>query len=376
MTQANYPAPAPYNGEVHAWTYDALGNRLTNTVNGVPQTYTYFKNGSNPLNGQRLSSDSVNTYTYNPNGNSLTRNGSGGNFTFGWDYDDRMTSISGAATASYTYDYQGRRTSKTVSGSTTTYLYDGLNLIRASGSSTGDYLFGPGIDEPLAMSQSGSVYYFAADGLGSVNLLTDTSGAMQDAYLYDAWGVVKSQTGTLANDFGYTAREFGEAGLWFYRARYYQAGIGRFTQEDPIRLRGGPTLFAYARSAPVLRHDPLGTSDASFLERFRGCRYYFSKCADKATKCGDDRRRKEVQCANRFGDDPEMDERCGQPTHVAFSTDTFVQCWLNIPECQKTLEKCGMKAITGYWPGMKIPWDRIPKPQPTPMPPPTPCPGQ
>jgi hypothetical protein len=54
LTQANYPAPPPYNGEVHAWTYDAIGNRLTNTVNGVPQTYTYLKNGPNPLNGQRF----------------------------------------------------------------------------------------------------------------------------------------------------------------------------------------------------------------------------------------------------------------------------------------------------------------------------------
>jgi RHS repeat-associated protein len=259
LTRANYPAPAPYNGEVHAWTYDALGNRLTNTVNGVPQTYTYFKNGSNPLNGQRLQSDSVNTYTYTPNGNTLMRNGSGGNFTFSWDYDDRMTSISGAATASYIHDYQGRRTSKTVSGSTTTYLYDGLNLIRASGSSAADYLFGPGIDEPLAMSRGGNIYFYAVDGLGSVNLVTDTSGAVQDAYLYDAWGVIKSQAGTLANDFGYTAREFAEAGLWYYRARYYQPAIGRFLSRDPFGQRNKKgEWYAYADSRPGSLIDSLG----------------------------------------------------------------------------------------------------------------------
>jgi YD repeat-containing protein len=94
LTQANYPAPAPYNGEVHAWTCDGIGNRLTNTVNAASQAYSYFKNGTNPLNGQRLQSDSVNTYTYTANGNTLTRNGPPGNFTFAWDYDDRMTSIS------------------------------------------------------------------------------------------------------------------------------------------------------------------------------------------------------------------------------------------------------------------------------------------
>ncbi len=128
MARVLTPSGAPYNGEVHGWTYDAIGNRLTNTVNGVPQTYSYFKNGSNPLSGQRLSSDGLNAYTYDANGNTLTRNGSGGNFTFGWDANDRMTSISGAATASYGYDYQGRRASKTEGGVTTTYLYDSLNL--------------------------------------------------------------------------------------------------------------------------------------------------------------------------------------------------------------------------------------------------------
>jgi RHS repeat-associated protein len=253
---------APYNGEVHGWTYDAIGNRLTNTVNGVPQTYAYFKNGSNPLNGQRLSSDSVNAYSYDANGNNLTRNGTPGNFTFGFDANDRMTSITGSATASYGYDYQGRRTSKTVGGATTTYLYDGLNLIQAAAPTTTAYLFGPGIDEPLATVLAGNVAYVSVDGLGSAHLLSDATGTIDNAYLYDAWGVVRSQSGTLANDFGYTAREFAEAGLWFYRARYYQAGVGRFGQEDPVRKSRGSTaallrLFRYSQ-APTQFSDPMG----------------------------------------------------------------------------------------------------------------------
>ena len=129
LTRVDYPSGAPFDGEVHQWTYDAIGNRLTNTVNAATQTYTYLKNGANPLNGQRLSNDGVNAYTWDNNGSNLTRNGVPGNFTFGYDVDNRLSSITGAATASYTYDYQGRRTSKTVGGVTTTYLYDGLNLV-------------------------------------------------------------------------------------------------------------------------------------------------------------------------------------------------------------------------------------------------------
>lgn len=125
MTQAGYPSAAPYNGEVHTWTYDGIGNRTSAAVNGTPTSYTYLTNGSNPLNGQRLQSDGVSTYTYDANGNTLTRTGTPGSFTFGWDAQDRLTSIAGSATATYTYDHQGRRTSKTVGGATTTYLYDG-----------------------------------------------------------------------------------------------------------------------------------------------------------------------------------------------------------------------------------------------------------
>ena len=118
-----------------------------------------------------------------------------------------MISISGGIAATYIYDYQGRRSSKTVSGATMSYLYDGLNLVREAGSSPAEYLFGPGIDEPLAMSRSGQVYYYGVDGLGSVNVIADAGGAVQRTYLHDAWGQLRNQTGTLANPFGYTARE-------------------------------------------------------------------------------------------------------------------------------------------------------------------------
>jgi RHS repeat-associated protein len=263
LTAASYEKSGLFGGGTDTWTYDAIGNRLTSTVDGEPRTYTYFKNGTNPLNGQRLASDGELAYTYDANGNTLTRSG----VTFGWDADDRMTSIAGAVTASYAYDYQGRRTTKTVSGASTSYLYDGLNLVRTSGASAADYLFGPGIDEPLAMLRGGNVYYVAVDGLGSVTLLSDSAGTVETTYLYDAWGELREQTGTLATDFGYTAREFAEAGLWFYRARYYQPGIGRFVSEDAHGFEAGINFFAYALSNPINAVDPLGYS-ASTLPKW------------------------------------------------------------------------------------------------------------
>lgn len=257
LTRTDYPNVAPLGGEVHSWTYDPIGNRLTNTVNSTTQTYTYFKHAGNPNNGQRLQSDGVNSYTYDNNGNTATKTGS----TFTWDYENRLSGISGGSTASYTYDYMGRRISKIVSGVTTTYLYHGQNLIREMSSTNADFLYGPGIDEPFAIDRAGTTYYYDTDGLGSISLLNKRVGPIQNSYVYDAWGTVRSQTTPTTNPFTYTARETGEAGLMFYRARYYNPGVGRFVSMDPVYSITKPIglhRYAYVGNDPNLYVDPLG----------------------------------------------------------------------------------------------------------------------
>ena len=196
--------------------------------------------------------DGTNAYTYDLYGNVKTRTG----YTLNWDMESRMTSITG--TSSYIYDYQNRRESRTVGAATNTYLYDRLNLIQEQGASTADYLYGPGIDEPLAMSRGGQAYYYIVDGLGSVAELTNSAGTVQNSYLYDAWGQTRSQTGSLANPFSYTARELAEASTMFYRARYYQPSVGRFLQEDPLDPGALSTRYAYVLNSPVSYTDPNG----------------------------------------------------------------------------------------------------------------------
>ena len=275
LGRTDYPVPPPFNAEVHQWTYDAIGNRLTNTVGGSTLAYSYLHNGSNPLNGQRLQNDGVNAYGYDAAGNATSRQGSGGNYTFGLNPENRLASISGAETATYTYDYQGRRTSKTAGGVTTTYLYDGLNLVgETAGGTTSYFLNGPDIDEPLAMSKNGVVSYFSVDGLGSVVATNDPSGTVTHSVVFDAWGSVKAETGTRNHPFSYTGREVGEAGFHFYRARFYQPSIGRFSQEDPlsriIGIAGTPSdsasLYSYALSSPMNYADPLGLTASTYLE--------------------------------------------------------------------------------------------------------------
>jgi RHS repeat-associated protein len=258
LTRVEYPSAAPFNGEVHSWTYDAIGNRLTNTVNGTTGTYTYRKLGTNPKNWQRLIRDPSSTQDYelDDSGNLISR---ADGYRLSWDWASRLTGITGTITGSYVYDYQGRRATKTMGGATTSYTYEGLNPIRESGGVTTDYLFGPGVDEPLAMARSSAISYYVVDGLGSVSLITDSAGGMQSSYTYDAWGVPRSASENVPQPFRYTAREAGDVpNDWFYRARFYRPSVGRFLSEDPIGFRGGINLFTYVEDDPVNATDPTG----------------------------------------------------------------------------------------------------------------------
>lgn len=167
---------------------------------------------------------------------------------------------------SWTYDAIGNRLTSAVNGVPTTYLYDGLNLVgEISGGVTANYIFGPGIDEPLASYRAGQLSYFASDGLGTIGETNDTAGNATLSTTFDAWGVTRAETGSRTQPFTYTGREVGEAGLLFYGARYLQAGVGRFTQEDPARPRAGGMwyLFAYGQNAPTQNVDPLGLLSCS-----------------------------------------------------------------------------------------------------------------
>ena len=262
LTRVTYPAASPFNSEVQSWTYDALGNRLTSAVNGVGQTYTYQTIGTNPNNWQRLLNDGVNAYTYDANGSVIGKVGPGVSYTFGWNPDNRLASIAGSASASYSYDYQGRRTRKVVGSVTSDYLYSAAALIRETGATTTDYLFAFGFDKPLAMSTGGSVYYYIVDGLGSATAVTDTTGTVRNKSTFDVWGKARSETIGVPSPFAFTARESAEAGMLFFRERYYDPSIGRFTSEDPLAmiLRRFPISFryAYVDSNPIIARDPTG----------------------------------------------------------------------------------------------------------------------
>ncbi|MFA7062409.1 MAG: RHS repeat-associated core domain-containing protein, partial [Pedobacter sp.] len=98
---------------------------------------------------------------------------------------------------------------------------------------------------------------FHQDGLGSVVALSNATGGTDGTQRFDVWGNKLASTGTIPV-YGYTGREPDETGLVYYRARYYDPAIGRFTQRDPIGLKGGINQYAYVNGNPVNFVDPTG----------------------------------------------------------------------------------------------------------------------
>jgi len=118
------------------------------------------------------------------------------------------------------------------------------------------YLRTLAIDEALARNQD---TFFLGEALGSTAALTDPTGALVTEYSYEPFGKTSSTGSPTANPFQYTGRENDGTGLYYYRARYYDPRVGRFTQEDPIRFGGGDVnLYAYVGNSPLGSADPLG----------------------------------------------------------------------------------------------------------------------
>ncbi|WP_084084416.1 RHS repeat-associated core domain-containing protein [Cupriavidus sp. USMAA2-4] len=87
--------------------------------------------------------------------------------------------------------------------------------------------------------------------------MTDGTRGDHD-HAYEPYGAVTASGEVSGNAFQYTGRENDGAGLYYYRARYYHPGFGRFISEDPIGLAGGINLYGYVGGDTISRIDPFG----------------------------------------------------------------------------------------------------------------------
>lgn len=234
-----------------SYTYDSVGNRLTSL--GQP---SWVYNSRN-----QLVSNGAFSYSYDANGNLVTRSNGAETWSYGWDVENRLSTVSlnGNVVASFSYDPFGRRVRKVTNQVSQNYVYDDEAILSESTPSYArNYVNGPNVDEPLGyQDENGNWSFFHADGLGSIVAGTDASGVVSLQRVFDAFG--NWQAGNSANGYSYTGREWdGEVGMYYYRARYYDPLQGRFVSRDPIGFFGGINLYTYVGGNPTGYVDPDG----------------------------------------------------------------------------------------------------------------------
>ena len=177
------------------YTYDALGQLLTETVNGtVVNTMTYDnygniveKNGKAYTYGNATWKDLLTSYngqdiTYDAEGNPVNYLG----HTLIWEKGRQLKSFDNNV---YTYNANGIRTSKTIGEVKHTYTLDGTKILReAWGNNTLVSLY-DNEDNVCGILYNNVPYYFVKNQQGDIIAIVNKDAQTVARYSYDAWGV-------------------------------------------------------------------------------------------------------------------------------------------------------------------------------------------
>ena len=242
--------------------------------------YNYANNSNNMLTS--ISGSASSTYTYDDNGNVLSDSYRGIVFII-YDSDNlpiriyktsRENQFCTEVYPAYSGNMNGNRTRKTVTGSTDRFYFNGIDgkteaLCLMPYSSDFTYNVGGNNDNIGQVKvQNNSVigrYYYLKDHLGNIKMTVNSSGTVIGYNDYYPFGKIMPGNRSLDNAsadnrYKFTSKERDtETGYDYFGARYYDSFIGRWLQVDPLADKyQGWSPYNYCGNNPICIIDPNG----------------------------------------------------------------------------------------------------------------------
>lgn len=188
IASVTYHLPA---AEVRTYTYDAAGQRLTETVDGATTTFTYNADGRVI---QQAGPDDAITYSYDNNGNRISKVDQDGVTTYTFDDENRLAAISlpdeWLQRLEYAYCPQGLRLMKRADEYPTYYGYDGADIISEQGPDWEPGQMWRILHNPRITAMEGKMRVYPIYG-GAGTTVAEGSGTGQSVHLvdFDEFGV-------------------------------------------------------------------------------------------------------------------------------------------------------------------------------------------
>ncbi|HEY9897856.1 MAG TPA: RHS repeat-associated core domain-containing protein [Pantanalinema sp.] len=281
--QTNVEAPAYWFDPVSSvrYTYDQVGNRLTETTQTGTLAYSYD-------DANQLKRVGETTYEYDGNGNRVAETTEGSSVRYQYDALNQLAGVRYAdgGQLKYTYDPMGRL----IQGDrpdveqpqrqlSTRYSYAGNTLLgefTETGAPLAEYYSGNGeavtrrmfgnhgrLDQAFKLQTKGNHLYYLHDALGSVTGMTDHQGSRILRYRQDVFGTPQAGLLDPYNTQLLTAKSYDtEAGLYYFGSRWYDPATGRFMNQDSYRGTPADPMslhrYAYVNNNPATLIDAWG----------------------------------------------------------------------------------------------------------------------
>jgi RHS repeat-associated protein len=176
------------------------------------------------------------------------------------DAENRLVSVTGAATANFYYDADGKQVRAIVDGVATYYVG---NHYEVKNSVVTKYYFAGATR--LAVRTGGTLSFLLGDHLGSSSVTTNANGVKTASALYKAFGETRYTLGNLGTDYKFTGQreESALGGIYFFQSRWFDPSLGRFMSPDSIVPTGSQGTqawdrYAFVNNNPVRYNDPTG----------------------------------------------------------------------------------------------------------------------